>query len=140
MKRNVVIFTMLIFMIAVIAGCATTGTQQRAMTEKEIYSAGIYKTLAGMDAFYETNFTIFVEMYKQGLVKEETFKTGYVFAQKYFTYWAKAMDGMMKFEQGGADQTIVDAIMKELKLSMGDLEKFLADELAKRGKPIKPII
>lgn len=127
MKKKKIIYLVL---MAFLLGCA--GTQ----TAKDQFLTTSYQALTVMDTSYDAIWGSFVKLYKDGLVKEETFLEGRELALNYYGKWMQAALCLQNYAKGTSNKqefeflkTITEGALKSLK-----------EYLAKQSGGVKPII
>jgi len=116
-----------------LVGCAG---MQTTKPPDDPFLTGSYRSLATLDTAYDTAWGGFVQLYKDGLVKEETFQAGRKLALDYFDKWTKASKYLLKYAKGEAGEGGFDAL-KDL---ANEALKAMKDYLKEKSGGVKPII
>ena len=129
--RKWVRFSMLLLGMIFLVGCAIN-----AQAPKDPFLTGAYRSLSAMDTAYDVSWGGFVQLYKDGLVKEETFQLGKKLANDYFVKWTDAAIYLKKYSMGEVDQGGYDL----LKGLADEALKAMKDYLKEKSGGLKPII
>ena len=113
-----------------ITGCG--GVQ----TIKDPIGTSAYQSLSTMNTAYDLAWGGFVQLYKDGLVKEETFQAGRTLANKYFDVWTKAAKALRDYKAGTVPGNEVEALKALAEMALSELKSYLKE----KSGGIKPII
>ena len=119
MKRK---FIPLILILFLLAGCAHMGTG---------YKQQAYNTLLATAQLYNVSWGTFTEMYKVGQVSQEDFAAGQRLAIIFYDRYQMAVDLLILFEKGKADQTMVENALNVMLAANRALLDYLKPRIAK---------
>jgi len=127
--RKLALLSMFI-LVLVLVGCGAT------QPAKDPFLTNAYRALSAMDTTYDVAWGSFVKLYKDGLVKEETFQAGRKLANDYFAKWTDAAQYLKKYAAGEVPAGGFDLLQVLVNKSLEELKNYLKE----KSGGIKPII
>ncbi len=117
--------------VLVLLGCAGMQTAP----PKDPFLTASYRALNAMDVAYDTAWSGFVNLYYDGLVKEETFQEGLKLARKYYAAWKKASLYLGNYADGKVAAEGFEDLRKAAQTALEEMKKYIKE----KGE-IKPIL
>src|SRR4030043_1241832 len=99
-----------------------------AQIPKDPFLTSSYRALSAMDTTYDAVWSSFVKLYKDGLVKEETFQKGRILANDYFNRWTAAAKYLKRYAAGELGQDGYAALINLANVSLDELKKHLVEK------------
>lgn len=123
--KSFIAFLLMIGVISAFYGCATSDPKVIA-----------YQTLRINANIYEAGYPAFVDLWKQGLISDETMNKGEEFATKYWAAYhmaQKALAAWYDVDNVASEQKVNEAI-KQLQMAFDDLEQYIEPFIEKGGE------
>jgi len=130
MKKGKIILVAILTIF--VMGCATTGEPI-----KDPILTNAYRTLQSLDIAYDTAWGAFVQLYKDGLVKEETYQAGRKLAWTYYNNWIKAAEKLNKYVAGELSVTDLNSAVDLARAGLDGLKKYLKEQAGDKLKVIQ---
>lgn len=105
-----------------VVGCATMGSSYKQQT---------YNTLLATAQLYNVSWETFVEMYRVGQVSETDYVAGRKLAIVFYEKYQMAVDLVILYEKGQADQTLVEGALNVMLAANRALLDYLKPRIQK---------
>jgi hypothetical protein len=115
----------------VLQGCATTSE-----LVKDPVLTNAYQTLNNLNTAYDIAWGSFADLYKQGLVKDETMVKAKAMAWKYYDNWQKAAKTLKAYASGTASEDQVKNILDLARAGLDELKAYLKEQAGDNLKVI----
>jgi len=118
--------------ILILQGCASTGDPI-----KDPILTNAYRSLNSLDTAYDVAWGSFADLYKQGLVKEETMTAARAMAWKYFNAWGKASKTLKAYAAGTASGEQLESMLDLARAGLDELKAYLKEQAGDQLKVIE---
>jgi len=123
------LLAMICVMVLFTQGCAGTGEP----IKDPILTNG-YRTLASLDTAYDLAWGSFAQLYKDGLVKDETMTKAKAMAWTYFNRWSQASKVLKGYAAGTQSADSLQAALDLARAGLDELKAYLREQAGENVK------